>query len=95
MKKIITVLLCGTFFMPMLANAQYGRDSQSNEYMFGLFIGAIVSLFILYAIIAGATKADKRQKELIRQSNFLKAIAKQLGVGEDIIADIETIYKKS
>ena len=91
MKRIIAVLLCGTFFMPVVAMAQYGDTGDSTVVT---VISSLLGLYILYLIIAGASRSGKRQKELIRQSNYLKAIAQKLEVSPDVIADIEAIYKK-
>ncbi len=93
MKRMITLLLCGTFLMPLLANAQYGDPYASYPLIF--LIVFIITLVLLHWIIASATRSAKRQKELIRQSHYLKAIAKKLDVTPEIIAEIEAIYKKS
>ncbi len=58
-----------------------------------LFIASIISLFILYFIIASATRAAKMETYMRIQNEILGRIAEKHGVTHQELKDIYTAFK--
>lgn len=64
---------------------------EDNSYIYAIILGYLVNLWIMYAIISSATRARKLLIESMRQTKILIIIAKNNGITDDQLKEIEAL----